>query len=206
VTATAVAVTKVILWRHGNTDWNNERRYQGQTDVPLNDRGRAQAVTAAAKLALVKPDLILTSDLSRAADTASALSSLCGFTPQLDVRLRERSFGPFEGFTRDEVVERFPDIFRRWQQGETQPEDGLELLSDLGKRVTEVIRHAAEQVPGGTAVLVTHGASVKWGMAALLGWPEEVTQTIRPLDNCHWSELLLEDADRWVLARHNFGV
>jgi probable phosphoglycerate mutase len=85
-------------------------------------------------------------------------------------------------------------------------EDGLEPLADLGKRVTGAVSDVTSRTPGGVAVVVTHGASVKWGMSALLGWPEEVTRAMRPLDNCHWSELHLEDGHSWYLARHNVGV
>ncbi|WP_020522288.1 histidine phosphatase family protein [Catelliglobosispora koreensis] len=198
-------MTTVILWRHGNTDWNNARRYQGQTDIPLNERGVAQAAAAATRLALYKPGLIISSDLSRAATTAAELGRVTGLAVERDARLRERSFGPWEGLTRDEVTERYPEAMKRWKVGETLPEDGLEPLADLGKRVTEAIRQAADRVPGGVAVVVTHGASVKWGISTLLGWPDEIARTVRPLDNCHWSELRLEDGKFWVLASHNVG-
>lgn len=199
-------MTTIILWRHGNTEWNNQRRYQGQTDVPLNERGVAQAAAAAARLALLKPSLLVSSDLSRAAQTAAELSRLTGLTVERDERLRERSFGPWEGHTREEVKQLFPDAFKRWQLGESNAEDGLETLAGLGGRITEAVREVADRAAGGVAVVVTHGASVKWGMSALLGWPEEVTRVMRPLDNCHWSELHLEDGHSWYLARHNVGV
>jgi probable phosphoglycerate mutase len=201
-----MTVTRVILWRHGNTDWNADGRIQGQTDVPLNERGRAQALASAARLAALKPDLLVTSDLSRAAHTAAALAQLTGLTAERDARLRERSFGQWETLTSAEAKERFPASHARWVAGDSDPGDGLEPLVDLGKRVTEVIRQAAERAPGALTVLATHGGSAKYGVAALLNWPNELLSTIRSLDNCRWTELRLEPRRGWMLGAHNVGA
>jgi glucosyl-3-phosphoglycerate phosphatase len=106
----------------------------------------------------------------------------------------------------DEVRERFPQAHQRWRAGELVPDDGLESTDDLGKRVAEVIREAADRVAGGRAILITHGGSVKWGLITLLDWPHETHRTIRGMDNCHWTELW-HDAERgWELKRYNAGV
>lgn len=196
-------MTTVILWRHGNTDWNTEWRFQGQTDVPLNELGMAQAATAAGKLALLKPELLVTSDLSRTVATAAALAEVTGLPVERDVRLRERYFGGWETLTHEEIQQRFPTSYARWRSGDPQPGDGIEPISDLGKRVAEGIRQAAERVPGKTAVLVTHGGSVKWGIAALLGWSEGVAETLRVMGNCHWAQLQVDAHRGWVLAGYN---
>jgi probable phosphoglycerate mutase len=81
-------MTRLIIWRHGNTDWNAANRVQGQTDVPLNDLGREQALAAAPLLAALRPDAIVASDLSRAADTAAALAAPTGLPVRSDQRLR----------------------------------------------------------------------------------------------------------------------
>jgi probable phosphoglycerate mutase len=199
-------VTTIILWRHGNTDWNNQRRFQGQTDVPLNERGIAQAVAAAGKLALLKPDLLITSDLSRCAQTAAALGDATGLPVERDVRLRERGFGEWETLTQEEASGQFPEAWQRWRSGDTDPGCGIESIADLGKRMAEVIRQTAERVPGEVAVLVTHGGSTKWGIGALLGWPEESVETLRGMSNCHWAQLY-HDAERgWVLVGYNLGA
>jgi broad specificity phosphatase PhoE len=199
-------VTTIILWRHGNTDWNNNGRIQGQLDVPMNERGVTQAVAAAGRLALLNPDLLISSDSGRAVQTAAALTEVLDLRIERDSRLRERSFGPWEGLTIDEVRERFPTSYDRWRTGDPSPEDGLESTDDLGKRVAEAIREAADRVPGGRAILVTHGGSVKWGLMTLLNWPHEVAPTLRGMGNCHWTELR-HDPDRgWELIRYNAGV
>jgi probable phosphoglycerate mutase len=199
-------VTTIILWRHGNTDWNNERRFQGQTDVPLNERGVAQAIAAAGKLALFKPDLVVSSDLSRCARTAAALGDVTGLAVERDVRLRERCFGDWETLTRQEVLQRFPSEAARWLAGDPEPGCGIEPIADLGKRMAEVIRHTAERVPGKTAVLVTHGGSVKWGIGALLGWSEESVETLRGMGNCRWAHLYFDNERGWVLVGYNLGA
>jgi len=201
-------MTQVLLWRHGNTDWNNERRVQGHTDSQLNERGRAQAVAAAERLAALKPDLIISSDLSRCWDTAAPLAQLTGLTVESEPRLRERDFGLWEKLTIAEIKQRFPASHARWVEGDSDPGDGLEPLADLGKRVAEVIRSAHERNPDGLSILVTHGGSVRWGITALLGWPEEIGLTLGGLRNCHWSELGIhpEYSTGWQLLTHNVGV
>jgi len=195
--------TRVIVWRHGNTDWNAEHRVQGQTDVALNDLGRRQAAEAAVKLAARKPTLLLSSDLGRAAPTADALAQLTGLVPERDARLRERSFGLWETLTMAEVKERFPQSRARWEAAHPDPGDGIESLHDLGKRVSEVIREAAERNPGAVTVLASHGGSIKYGMAALLNWPEEVLPTLGPVGNCHWAELLHDEGRGWRVVTYN---
>ena len=101
-------MTRLIVWRHGNTDWNAGNRVQGQTDIPLNELGREQAAAAAAMLAALKPDAIVASDLQRAARTAAALAALTGLPVRTDARLRERYFGQWQGLTMTEVADPVP--------------------------------------------------------------------------------------------------
>ncbi len=200
------AITRVLLWRHGNTDWNAAQRVQGQLDVPVNDRGRAQAQAAAAVLARSEAQLMITSDLGRCTQTAAPLVELTGLTPERDARLRERHFGSWQGLTTPEVRERFPESYARWRAADPDPGDGLEPLADLGKRVSETIRQAAERVPGGTAILVSHGGAIKYGVAALLGWPEEMLPTVAPVQNCHWVDLILQPSYGWRVSAYNVGA
>jgi probable phosphoglycerate mutase len=195
--------TRIILWRHGNTDWNASHRVQGQTDVPLNDLGRRQAKEAAARLASLRPDLLISSDLQRAARTADALAELTGLRPERDVRLRERYFGDWQTLTTPEIKERFPESRARWEAADPDPGDGIEPLFELTKRVGEVIREVAERMPGRLVVLTSHGGSIKYGVAALLGWPEEILPTIAAVGNCHWVEIRQDDRRGWRLASYN---
>lgn len=200
-------MTRLIIWRHGNTDWNTGHRVQGQTDVPLNDLGRQQAAAAAELLVRYRPDAIVSSDLRRAADTAAALCALTGRRVEHDKRLRERYFGAWQGLTMLEVAETRPEEYARWQAGEDVIGGDVETLDDLGKRVAEAFQAAAELArPGGTVVIATHGAAARQGIGHLLGWPQEQLRTLRALQNCHWVELTHDETRGWQIASYNVGV
>jgi broad specificity phosphatase PhoE len=199
-------VTRLIVWRHGNTDWNADSRVQGQTDVPLNDLGHQQAIDAAELLLRLRPDVIVASDLKRAADTAAALAALTGLPVHYDDRLRERYFGAWQGLTMAEVAEQRPAEYRRWQAGADVLGDDVETLDDLGKRVAEALQAAIDLAPpGGTAVVVTHGAAARQGVGHLVGWPREQLRTLRALQNCHWVELTHDAVRGWQVAAYNVG-
>ena len=199
-------MTRLIVWRHGNTDWNAGGRVQGQTDVPLNDLGRQQAVDAAELLVRLRPAAIVASDLRRASDTAAALAALTGLPVSYDERLRERSFGAWEGHTMAEVKATRPEEHARWQAGADVVGGDVETLSDLGKRVAEALLAAAELVPAGATVVVTsHGAAARQGIGHLVGWPLEQLRTMRALQNCHWVELTHDPVRGWQIAAYNVG-
>jgi broad specificity phosphatase PhoE len=198
-------VTRLIVWRHGNTDWNASHRVQGQTDVPLNALGRQQAVDAADLLVKMRPDVLVSSDLRRAADTAAALAALTGLSVHHDQRLRERYFGAWQGLTMTEVAELHPQEHARWTAGGEIGGD-VENLDDLGKRVAEALQDAAALTPpGGTVVVATHGAAARQGIGHLLGWPPEQLRTLRALQNCHWAELTHDTKRGWQVATYNVG-
>jgi len=198
-------VTRLIVWRHGNTDWNTSHRVQGQTDVALNALGRRQAVDAAEILARMKPAAIVSSDLLRAADTAAALAALTGLPISDDKRLRERYFGAWQGLTMSEVAERFPEQHARWTTGQEVGGD-VESLEELGKRVSDALLDAvALAPPGGTVVVATHGAASRQGVGHLLGWPLDQLRTLRALQNCHWIELTFDGKRGWQVAAYNVG-
>jgi broad specificity phosphatase PhoE len=200
-------VTRLIVWRHGNTDWNAGSRVQGQTDVPLNDLGRRQAADAAELLVRLRPAAIVASDLSRAADTAAALAARTGLTVSTDERLRERFFGEWQGLTMSEVAATRPEEHARWTAGEDVIGGGVETLDDLGKRVSEALLDAALLAsPGAVVVVATHGAAARQGIGHLLGWPREQMRTLRALQNCHWVELTHDQARGWQMSAYNVGV
>lgn len=196
-----ITVSHVYLWRHGRTDWNTQRRYQGQADVPLNEVGRAQARTAAYHLAAREPELIVSSDLVRAAHTATELAEVTGLPVRLDPRLRELFLGHWEGLTRPEVAERFPQEYADWLAGRPGRRGGGELRSELADRATA----ALADLDGQPAVLVTHGATALALTGHLLGLAEPQWRVLAPLSNCHWSELR-RDAGGWQLRSHNVGA
>ncbi|WP_018809240.1 histidine phosphatase family protein [Salinispora arenicola] len=198
-------MTRLVVWRHGNTDWNASGRVQGQTDISLNDLGQEQAQAAARLLAGLRPDAIVASDLRRAADTAAALAALTSLPVRTDVRLRERYFGRWQGLQLTEAAERYPDEYARWRAGDPDPGAGIETLDDLGKRLGSALQEAADTVPGGTVVVATHGGAARQGIGQLLGWEPAVLRTVDSLRNCHWTELWYDDVRGWHLRAHNVG-
>jgi probable phosphoglycerate mutase len=198
-------VTKLLLWRHGQTAWNAAERVQGHLDIELSDTGRAQAAAAAVKLAAFRPDVLISSDLRRAVDTAAALAALTGLEVAVDARLRERRYGDWQGHSLAEIAARWPNGYARWRAGEPVDEAGVEENDEFAKRVGEALQDAVEQAPGGTIVVVAHGGSARHGATQLLGWPASVTRSLRILANCHWTELVFDAVRGWQLSAHNAG-
>jgi len=194
-----------VLWRHGQTVWNAERRFQGQSDIPLDETGQAQAERAARLLAALRPDLIVSSDLSRAAQTAAPLARLTGLEVTLDKDLRERHGGRWEGLTDTEIRTRYPVEHANWT-----PPDG-EPSPVVADRVAGALYRIAEAAAGtenaepGLAVVVSHGAALRLGMSRLLGMPDELFGVLGPLSNCSWS-VLGRRHGRWRLVEHNAGT
>jgi probable phosphoglycerate mutase len=199
-------MSRLIIWRHGNTDWNGSDRVQGQTDIRLNDLGRSQAVAAARRLAALRPDAVVASNLVRAAETAGTLAAQTGLPVRLDTRLRERFFGEWQGHTIDEIRRRWPREYADWRAGVPAPGCGIESLDDMAKRVGEAMFDAVEAAPGGTVVVVTHGGAARQGCGALLGWSADTLHALGGLDNCHWTELRHDPARGWRMRAHNVGA
>lgn len=196
-------MTRLLLWRHGRTEWNASGRVQGQSDVELDETGVAQAAQAAPSLAGYGPDLLVSSDLGRARRTAAALARLTGLDVRLDPRLRERGYGPWEGLNHDEIRGRYPADYARWGTPAPITNPEIESLDDLAKRMAEALLEVSDRVGTGTAVVVTHGAAARAGVEALLGWPRDVTQKLGVLGNCHFSELRHTAERGWQLRAHN---
>ena len=156
---------RVILWRHGRTEWNVAGRVQGQSDIPLDEVGVAQAKVAGARLASLKPDRILSSDLQRAAATAAELGAACGVQPELDSRFRELNFGAREGLTWAEAWAEFPTEMQAWVDGHEQAMPGAETYEQAGARFDQALRSELPTLASGqTLVIVAHGAILRTGM------------------------------------------
>jgi broad specificity phosphatase PhoE len=199
-------VTRLYIWRHGRTSWNAEHRVQGQTDVELDEIGHAEARAAAERLARQEPDTLLSSDLRRAVQTVRYLADATGLPVAYDARLRERHFGAWQGLTDQELAEQYPAEYERWRSGDrggVVAALGMESLEDLEKRATAAFLDAAQANPGGRTVITAHGGTAKYGVAALLGWPVEVSRAIGPLANCHWIELRDSPRRGWQLWAYN---
>lgn len=201
---------RVIIWRHGRTEWNLAGRVQGQTDVPLDEVGREQARSAAARLASLRPSRIVTSDLARARDTAEELGRRAGVEVKTDVRFRERSFGVREGLTLAEAWEQFPDHMARWLAGDEAGIPGSESSVAAGERFTSGLTEHLEALGSDeTLVVVSHGGVTRAGTFSFLGLPRETWETFSGLSNCSWT--VLEERDlgigpQWRVVEWNAGT
>lgn len=196
---------RLVLVRHGESVWNAEGRIQGQRCAGLSEIGHAQAEVTANALADSYPDAILVvSDLQRTMETALPLSKALGREIVQDARLRERSFGAWEGHFRHEVVAGDGARWERFLTGEDEAveEIGGETASQLGDRVEPLLRDLLRGTPDGqVAIAVSHGGPVWHGTHRLLGLP---IPTLGGVSNASVTEFIASAADdRLVLDRWN---
>ncbi len=162
---------KLWLVRHGQTDWNVAKRYTGQTDVPLAAEGHRQAVRLGNYLSGLRVDAFFCSDLRRAQQTAQAIAVRCGVTASLDRRLREASFGRWEGLSFAEASEQFPNDVEAWIQDpmEAAPTEG-ESLAALRHRIADWLAFLDGRAIE-SALVVSHGGPIRVLLCELLGVP-----------------------------------
>jgi broad specificity phosphatase PhoE len=161
----AMSSSRILyLARHGETDWNAAGRWQGQTDIPLNPRGREQARDIAEGIASVA-----SSDLLRARETADIVAAALGLeVGHVHADLRERRFGSFEGLTREEVAARFPAEWARYLADPGPAPPGGESRDGLLSRLLPAVRSAAERLAPALLV-VMHGGAMRALLADHLG-------------------------------------
>jgi 2,3-bisphosphoglycerate-dependent phosphoglycerate mutase len=153
-------MTTILLARHGESDWNAERRWQGQADRPLTDRGRAQARSLARALALDRLGAVYSSDLARCRETAEIVAAVLGLGVRCERGLREADVGEWSGLTMDEISRRYPEGVRRRQEDGTGWETG-ETFAAMALRVVEVLVAIAAEHPGERILAVTHGGPMR---------------------------------------------
>lgn len=198
--------TELILWRHGETEWNRETRFQGQADVQLNALGEMQAKAAAIKLAAYEPQVIISSDLSRARKTAETLADRTGVKVAVDKRLREIDVGTWSGLTLDEVTAEFPDYRRLIHEHIDFPRSPTgETLTQVGVRIGEALLDIASQHRGKRVVVASHGNALRVGLAYVLGWSWETLGAMVVPGNAHWA-VLHQRRDTWRLVAYNVGA
>ena len=196
-------MTDLVVWRHGRTEWNDTGRFQGHLDTPLDAVGHAQSRAAAAFLASLRPARIVTSDLARAASTASYLGDLTGVEVESDPRLREVDVGEWSGLSRAEIAERFPDAYAAWLRGEDVRRGGGETSPEVVARALGAVH---DRLPAeGPVVVVTHGGTSRDLVIALLGLPREARTVFAVLGNARWASLA-RHGDGWRLTAYNAGV
>lgn len=196
---------RLVLVRHGESVWNAEGRIQGQRCAGLSEIGHAQAEVTANALADSYPDAALVaSDLQRTMETAVPLSKALGREIVQDARLRERSFGSWEGQLRHEVVAGDGERWERFLTGEDEAveEIGGETASQLGDRVEPLFRDLLRGTADGQVIIaVTHGGPVWHGAHRLLGLP---IPTLGGVSNgCVTEYIASAEDDRLVLDRWN---
>ncbi len=167
-------MTRLILTRHGETDWNAAKRFQGHTDIPLNARGQEQARSLGAALASEKIDLAFASDLQRTQDTAGAVLAHHPVDLILDPRLREMSFGQWEGLTYDEMCAQDDRVAANWGDFMLTigPPDG-EAIPSFAARIKSFLDEISTKYPDKTVLIVAHGGVIRMSMCTLLGIPLE---------------------------------
>ena len=152
-------MTTLLLVRHGETEWNRVGRWQGHSDTVLNDFGREQAGRLARELADV--DVVYSSDLARARETAEILAEPLGLEVRFDPRLRERSFGAWEGLNTAEIEAKFGEAHARWLTGESAGADDAEPFGEFGARVRDFLGDIVARHPEETVLVVGHGGSIR---------------------------------------------
>ena len=185
----AMTLTTFALVRHGQTDWNAERRLQGATDIPLNDVGRGQARDAVAVLAPYEWDAVVSSPLSRAAETADLIAEGLGLTVARRVpELAERSFGPAEGMQAGRELDalRIPGGFR-----------GAESEDEAATRGLGALEALAEEFRGQRLLVVTHGTLLRVSLSRAIG------RTLASVDNAVLNLAHHHAIDGWQLEYFN---
>lgn len=204
-----MTLRRLVLLRHGQTDFNVAGRMQGHLDSQLTDVGRAQAVAVAPAIAAMAPDLLISSDLRRAVDTADVLGAASGLPVKLDPRLRETHLGEWQGATVDEVELSWPGAIAEWRSDPGWAPPGGESRIEVVRRSRPLVEELDEEVPAGsnvTAVLVAHGGLIAGLVCGLLALPTAAWPSIGGIGNCRWAALARrDDHPRWRLVGYNVG-
>jgi broad specificity phosphatase PhoE len=186
-------VTVILLARHGESDWNVDRRWQGHADRPLTERGREQARALADRLADIALQAVYTSDLRRARETAEIVARTQGLEVHVTPALREVDVGSWSGLSREEAGARFPEGYARWLSGGPGWEDG-ESYEQMSERVLGALRAIVADHPEDRVLIVAHGGPIRAIHAATIGIDVHAYRRIRPVEpNARLSAVCAED-------------
>ncbi|MEA2447654.1 MAG: hypothetical protein QOK47_1291 [Actinomycetota bacterium] len=174
-------MTQVLLVRHGATDWNINKRAQGQADIALTEKGKLQALDTAEQLKNFDVDAVYSSDLSRARDTAKAIADVQGLEVIEDPRFREIDQGEWTGLPVDEIKQRWPDLWGPARHYSTRP--GGESPQQVRERALEALKEAVAQNEEGTIVVVSHGGTIRWLCAESLDYDDKRSARLRGVGN-----------------------
>jgi 2,3-bisphosphoglycerate-dependent phosphoglycerate mutase/probable phosphoglycerate mutase len=206
-----VTLRRLILLRHGQTDYNVAGRMQGHIDSQLTEEGREQALRAAPVLGAMPFDRIVSSDLARAVDTANTIAEVLGLPVKLDPRLRETHLGEWQGRRVDEVEVDYPGQITEWRGDPRWTPPGGESRVDVVRRslpvVEEIDADLAEEPGSQSLLIVAHGGMIGGMVSGLLDLPESVWPIIGGMGNCKWAVVARRaDHPRWRLSGYNIGV
>lgn len=188
----------LILVRHGETDWNAQRRYQGQSDVPLSELGKRQAELVAERLARLKIDAVYASDLKRALETARVVAEKSGLEVLPEPRLRELKFGVLEGLTFDEAQEQYPEMIAAWLNDFNRPPDGAETIDLFNARCVSLLDELKGKHDEQVVLLVAHGGSLSEILRVVLGLSREKRWYLE-MGNASLTEVLV--AEKYVALK-----
>jgi len=194
--------TTLFLVRHGRTDWNRVGRWHGQADIPLDELGVLQAKAFAQSVPKLRPDVLFTSPLARARQTAAVLSEVLGFDADLDQRLAEVDVGDWEGLVDEEVFRRDPSL-RRTPETDRRFSATGETPTECGARVGAALDELSTSLIGARILVVSHAYAIRAGVGFLLGWDLPSTLRLAGLYNCAYAELRLRSEGRWELISWN---
>jgi probable phosphoglycerate mutase len=182
----------LILVRHGETEWNAQRRYQGQTDVPLSGLGRQQAECVAERLVGQTIDAVYASDLQRAWETAQIIAAKSSLQIVPEPRLRELKFGVLEGLTFDEAQERYPEMINAWLDDFNRPPEGGETIERFNARVVSLLNDLKAKHAEQSMLLVAHGGPLSEVLRVVLGLAREKRWYLE-MENASLSEVLIAE-------------
>ncbi len=194
---------RLILIRHGETDWNASLRYMGQANVPLNQQGRQQARLAGERLKGRGAVALYTSDLVRASETAQIVGDILNLKPQPMPELREIDVGQWEGLTPEELYRRFPDHMREYERDPARTVRlGGESYAQLQERALIALkRMEAQHTPEETVIAASHGGTIRALLCHVIGL-DLINFGKLWLDNGSLSELR-HSGSGWRLLRLN---
>ena len=203
-------MTELTFIRHGETDWNRQQRFQGQIDVPLNAAGHAQAARLARRLGPHPADVLLSSDLLRARETAAPLARAWGQTAATVPGLREQSFGIWEGLDVATIKSRHGKLWQDWieHHGDFALPQG-ESLNQFHSRVMGAVREIAGTHAGRSVTVVTHGGVLDMLWRTAKGLPlaglRECAIPNTGLNRLRWTAGKLH-IDGWADDQHLEGL
>ncbi len=192
--------TNLLIVRHGETDWNRARRFQGSIDIPLNALGHEQAAGLARRLANHRIDAIYSSDLQRCLQTVAPTAQAHGLEVITTPTLRERNYGLFEGLTLPEIEERHPEVRAAW--GQLDPDyaiPGGESTRILHARIVTAMNQIATQHPGQTLLVVTHGGVLDMIYRAATNQPLAQARQCQ-IPNAAFNHIVFDQGSMWVVT------